>query len=490
MTDRRQLALLGVLVVALVALRSFVATYYEGFYFDSDQAIVGLMARHMSRFQRFPLFYYSLNYILGVQAWIIAPFFWIGRSSVTLARLPFVALNALVGVWLVRRFTNHEGLSPTLAFVAALPFIIPTPAVGTQLLELAGACVEPFVYVLLLWVLRRRPFAFGLLLAIAFLQREFAIFAVPAILLVEIRRPDFRSRRNVTRAAWAIAGFALAWIIVDDVKMHLLGGGLVGQAASLGGQMCTSGPELAQRVRALVSEALPILYGGYRMPLATVRMTSSIAAGSWVVGVLVAATLPLMVTRLAMAELARLKGSRSKMRGEREDSFPAYLAWVGLFTACVYPLSCNVILHAPPLLRYLLLALLLPVGLFAAFMQRERSPALRNIVAGVFVVWAAVNLRDNVRVVREALRDPPGSEHRALVDYLLQQRIRYARAIYWDAYMVDFLSGERVVAASVDVIRIPEYQKLVDDHADAAVNLERLPCSGPRRVASWCVTGP
>src|SRR6267378_3779585 len=90
---------------------------------------------------------------------------------------------------------------------------------------------------------------------------------------------------------------------------------------------------------------------------------------------------------------------------------------------------------------------------------RER----RNIVAGVFVVWGAVNLWDNVRVVREALRDPPGSEHRALVDYLLQQRIRYARAIYWDAYMVDFLSGERVVAASVDVIRIPEYQKLVDE---------------------------
>src|SRR5438552_15488896 len=157
MTERRQRALIGALVVALVVVRSFVATYYEGFYFDSDQAIVGLMARHLSRFQRFPLFYYSLNYILGVQAWIIAPFFWLGRSSVTLARVPFVALNAVVGVWLVRRFTNRGGLRPTTAFVGALPFIIPTPAAGTQLLELAGACVEPFVYVLLLWVVRRRP---------------------------------------------------------------------------------------------------------------------------------------------------------------------------------------------------------------------------------------------------------------------------------------------------------------------------------------------
>jgi hypothetical protein len=262
-------------------------------------------------------------------------------------------------------------------------------------------------------------------------------------------------------------------------------------------------------------------------------MTSSIAAGSWAVGALIASTLALMIARLTMSEFARLKGSRSIVEGdssrsiaeadgsraivegessrsivggdgsrstaeEREpfrragydDGFGIYLAWVGLFTACAYPLSCNVALHAPPLLRYLLLALLLPVGLFVAFMQRERSRALRAAVAAVFVLWGAVNLWDNLRLIREAVHDPPGSEHRVLVDYLLQQRIRYARAIYWDAYMVDFLSGERIVTASVDVIRIPEYQKLVDEHAGAAVNLERLPCSGSRRVASWCVTEP
>jgi hypothetical protein len=147
-----------------------------------------------------------------------------------------------------------------------------------------------------------------------------------------------------------------------------------------------------------------------------------------------------------------------------------------------------VILGAPPLLRYLLLALLLPIGCCAAFMQREPSPRLRNSVVVVFALWGAVNLWDNVRLVRASIQDPPGSEHRVLVDYLLQQRIRYARAIYWDAYMVDFLSGERVVTASVDIVRIPDYQQQVDEHAGAAVNLERLPCNGPRRVASWCVT--
>ncbi len=79
-------------------------TYYEGFYFDSDQAIVGLMARHVATFHRFPLYYYGLNYLMGVQAWLIAPFFWLFRPSVAGARCGrrvVVLLNLVVVVWLI-----------------------------------------------------------------------------------------------------------------------------------------------------------------------------------------------------------------------------------------------------------------------------------------------------------------------------------------------------------------------------------------------------
>ena len=119
------------------------------------------MARRLSSFREFPLFYYGLNYLLAVEAWIVAPFFWIARSSVTVMRLPFLALNAITAVSLVTALTDSLRLRPALAFVAALPFVIPTPAAANHLLELAGACVEPFVYVHILWKLRRRPLAFG-----------------------------------------------------------------------------------------------------------------------------------------------------------------------------------------------------------------------------------------------------------------------------------------------------------------------------------------
>ena len=156
-------------------------------------------------------------------------------------------------------------------------------------------------------------------------------------------------------------------------------------------------------------------------------------------------------------------------------------------TALAYPLSCNVALHTPPLLRYLLLAILTPVGLSACLFARERAPLWRGMVVAAIVVWSTANLLDNVRLIRAAVADPPFSEHRALADYLVAHRIRYARAIYWDAYVVDFLSRERVIVASTDIIRIPEYQDEVQAHDADAVMLQRLPCTGNERVASWCI---
>jgi hypothetical protein len=98
-----------------------------------------------------------------------------------------------------------------------------------------------------------------------------------------------------------------------------------------------------------------------------------------------------------------------------------------------------------------------------------------------------MNLADTVRLLRASIVDPPVSEHRMLADYLVTHRIRYARATYWDAYVVDFLSRERVIVASFDVSRIPDYQRQVDEHDRDAAVLERQPCEGGQRVASWCV---
>jgi hypothetical protein len=108
----------------------------------------------------------------------------------------------------------------------------------------------------------------------------------------------------------------------------------------------------------------------------------------------------------------------------------------------------------------------------------------------VFVVWATANLVDNVRVMRETYVHPHPDPHRELTDFLLNQRIRYAYADYWDAYIVDFLSRERVIVASLGPVRIPEYQRKVDENAAAAAHIVRMPCEGQLRIAVWCIQMP
>jgi hypothetical protein len=478
---RRRLLFVGAAAL-LVLFRSFVATYYEGFYFDSDQAIVGLMARHLSTFHRFPLYYYGLNYLLGVQAWIIAPFFWLFRPSVAVMRLPLVILNIIVAVWLMAELRRRTRLSPATAFVAALPFIMPAPAMSNQLVEMAGASIEPFVYVLLLWRLRARPFAFGSLLAFGFLHREFTIFALPAVVFVEAASGELWTWTSVRRAAWMACGFALVYLIVDDLKMHLSGAALALQVASLGGQMCV-GEGLTRRIASLLQRALPAVYGGLPAPLSAWRMNSDLQTGHVFIWWLAAFVMIAMLVRV-------LQGARRPRLATTEEGFGLYLVGVGVLTACAYPLSCNVAFEYAPLLRYLPFALLIPVGLFATFMMREPSRQLRAIAAAVFIVWTALNFADNARLVASAVRNPPQSEQRALANYLTSHHIRYARAIYWDAYLVDFLSQERVIVASADVIRIPEYQDEVAAHEKDAVNLARLPCAGGETVASWCIQRP
>jgi very-short-patch-repair endonuclease len=77
-----------------------------------------------------------------------------------------------------------------------------------------------------------------------------------------------------------------------------------------------------------------------------------------------------------------------------------------------------------------------------------------------------------------------------LTEFLLSHQIRYARAAYWDAYVVDFLSRERVIVGSDGPSRIPKYEDLVNEHRDAAVHIERQPCEGQLAVADWCIQLP
>ena len=60
--------------------------------------------------------------------------------------------------------------------------------------------------------------------------------------------------------------------------------------------------------------------------------------------------------------------------------------------------------------------------------------------------------------------------------------IRYATADYWIAYAVTFLRNERTIIASTDLVRVREYNRIVDAHPAETIHITREPCSNGHQV--------
>ena len=101
----------------------------------------------------------------------------------------------------------------------------PPPITAAHFLTANGGNVEPCLYVLLLWLLRRRPIWFGLVLGVGFLNREFTIYGAGGAARARGRR-GARSSRATAARRYGIA-FATAARRLDRLPRaaaFLLGG--------------------------------------------------------------------------------------------------------------------------------------------------------------------------------------------------------------------------------------------------------------------------
>ena len=93
-TDRGlERAIVMAIVVLVILARSAIFVFWEQAHFDSDQAVIGLMAKHLSEGRAFPMFIYGGNYILAVEAWLAAPVFLVAGVSVAALKTPLLAVN-------------------------------------------------------------------------------------------------------------------------------------------------------------------------------------------------------------------------------------------------------------------------------------------------------------------------------------------------------------------------------------------------------------
>jgi hypothetical protein len=484
------------IVVVLVTGRCLAFVLFEQAQFDADQAVTGLMAKHIAERRAFPFYAYGANYVLVVEAWLAAPFVGLFGLSVAALRIPLVLLNATAGVLLVGLLARELTLRPLVALVPALFFVAAPPVLSAELLTAVGGNVEPFVYVLLLWLTRTRPVLFGVIFVVGFLNREFTAYAVSALLVVEAfegrlwRRDNLRQKAIV--AAVVVAGLGVARLL--RARADVLGPGTAGMgdasASNVSVALAFLCPTLdpariGANLSSLVGIQAPTLLALFPFRLATVNIMSPTIQG--VAGLRTVFYAVMLGAALRLAWLAVRSRGRDAGGGTSPRAglwFALYLGLIGLQSGVVWALS-----RCGPLdwmtLRYGLLTVFVPIALVAAYLAIERRAAGRWLVVLFVVAWAAVSLRAHADLLVHFRSGSRQSEYRLVADELVARGIGYVQTDYWAAYMIDFLTDERVIATATDYMRIREYDVEVTRHIDRAVRLSRTPCAGGEAVRVW-----
>lgn len=472
------------LAALLVILRSSVLVFWPQSQFDADQAVTGLMAKHLSELRAFPVFYYGQNYMLAVEAWLAAPFFLVLGASVTALRLPLLAINIAVAWLLLRTLERETGLRPVVALVPTLFFILAAPGTTVHLLEANGGTIEPFLYILLMWVTRRRPALCGLIFGIGFLQREFALYGFVALVAIEALDGTLFTRAGIRTRLVFLRTAAEVWLVVQWLKWYSSAAGPGTTMADvykpkdnvleLANRICWDLATLPRGAWRMLAEHWPVLFGTRVMPLADFAIDSRSSqgfTGSW-----------LVLAAVALIALAGIARGQLRARGWRPaNPFSAYLVLVALLSGAGYVLGrCGEVDFV--VMRYELLSLVGAVGLGAWFLRVETSVALRRIWIGLACATVAVAALAHARLLSEYVRHPPEGAKQQIVKHLESRGIRYGYADYWTAYPITFLTDERIVIASDDFVRIRAYDTIVEEHRAEAVKISRTPCDGGRPI--------
>ena len=418
-----------IIAMLLVVYRSAVWVIDESAHFNSDQAITGLMAKHLAEGRAFPLYFYGQRYLLGVEAWLAAPVFWVTGATVTGLKLPLLALNLVIAWVLLRILVRDQGLPPVHALILATFFILPPVAVSNRLVEAQGGNIEPLLYILLLWMLRDRPIAGGLLVGFAIFHREFTAYAVLAILVVDALSGRAFTQSRLRDYFVAFGSMNVTWNVLRLLRRYadLSGPGTAGtltgaedlrRAESF---LCWNPGEIGANLQWLIAENLGTLFGWKRWPHDLGNQTL-VTGGVWMAFLLACAL---------VAALVVLVQKRSSVRQGAGWMFPCYLIAVAVQAALTYAVfSC--IVRDVELVRYTLLTLFLPIGLFALALSLDPAQRWRRAMLTLVATWALWTFADQARFVVGWTRHTPLQSHRDLANLLEAEGVKHAWAPYLD----------------------------------------------------------
>ena len=445
-------ALLPAILLGALLLRLLLSARLE---LESDEAIVGLMGRHILEGER-PVFYYGQVYMGALEAYLVALAFSLAGISVFAMRLVTIALSLLFCylIYLLgsRLYSQRVGLASAL-YVSIAPLLLTVWSVKVR-----GGYVETLVLGTALLVLLHditirerhevwRLILFGITAGLGSWVNQLILpYLIVTALFVVLRL----SRRAIRVALVSVPAFLVGslplW--VWNVQNELATFSEIARANSTGLAGLLELPRNLARVAFL---AMPPLLG-FVEPTTDMRLFgemrraefSAFALGfvatvglavlgfRWLVAtprpwrrhLTARPDSPLILLLLITPTMFALSKGAPNLWGEPRYLVPMYSA-VPFFVACLLPL-----------------------------VERRRYVAVALVVAVL-----AFNLRSNLPVLLglEVARYPEPA-----VQYLLERGNTRIYADYWLAYVLAFESDERIKAAVIDK-RVEDGVRLVDN---------------------------
>ena len=402
-------------------------------YLDSDEAVPGLMARHFLHGQ-LSTFYWGQNYGGTFEIALVALAFLIGGSTSVMLGLVPIALSGVAAILVWRIGCRTIGM-PAAAFAATLAWVWPAYFVWRSTREYGyyGVLVVCSLAILLLALrLCDRPNpADAVLLGAAvgigwWSSLQIALVAIPTLVWLVVRRPAALRYAPLTAAAVAVT--ASPWVVANVRSSW----------ASLRINPTSGHPHTyGFRLEGFFSDTLPTTLG-LRTPFTLQWLPTRALGLAALVGLLAAIAIVLTRRRRSLELLAAVI-----------VPFPFLYALSGYTSYRIEP-------------RYLgMLAPLLAL-VMTATLTKLRAASLVLIAACALSLTALIALRDAGAMAPGARDVRPPTTVAPLIHLLDQRGITRARADYWIAFRVTFLTNERIIVAPTTGNRYPAYRELVE----------------------------
>lgn len=441
---------LAVLIILVAVLFRAWLIAVDGVSFDSDEAIVGLMARHITQGDPIPTFFYGQAYMGSLDAILVAGGFVLFGESVDSIRVVQMALYllALASAYALALVITRRTV---VALAALLLLAIPTALGALYTTITLGGYNELIVFgnliLLLGWQITveqkhdlGRWALLGLITGAGWWVN--GAIATPAlvVVLLGLRYRAWRDGRGVLiAAALFIAGGAPWWLYNlrhDWAALEFLTGGY-----GSGGAVETLSP--LESLVALLLLGLPALYG-LRLPWeAGFAFTAWAALAGLVYLALVADLITVWIARRRPdyepppPELQRARG------------------WVWLVFA-VFAVIFVFSSFADATGRYLM-PLWVPASVGVALGLERFAGRSRAIAAGALAVLVATQAITVITAARtdtglqpqlvERLQIPRGHDQ-DVIDFLRAEGYTHGYASYWTAYRLTFRAHEDVILDS------------------------------------------